>query len=82
MFSESRCANVFGCHDHEPLTEKELASVLGAAQRGCPYGDLEWVESTVARLGLQSTLRPRGRPRVRNRPRDNKNESCTPFLGR
>jgi putative transposase len=60
---------------NQPLTEKELASVRDAAKRGCPYGDLEWVESTVARLGLQSTLRPRGRPRVRNLPSGNNNES-------
>jgi putative transposase len=31
--------------------------------RGRPYGAPEWVERTAKRIGLESTLRPRGRPR-------------------
>jgi putative transposase len=31
--------------------------------RGQPLGDLEWQARTAARLGLESTFRPRGRPR-------------------
>ena len=58
-----------------PLTEKELAAVRDCAKRGCPFGDLEWVESTVKRFGLQSTMRPRGRPRVRNPSPTDINES-------
>ena len=60
---------------NQPLTEKELAAVRDSAKRGCPFGDHEWVESTVKRFGLQSTLRPRGRPRVRNPPSIIENES-------
>jgi putative transposase len=52
-----------------PLTEKELAAVRDSVKRGCPFGDFEGVEPTVKELGLQSILRQRGRPRVRNPPR-------------
>ena len=34
-----------------------------SAQRGRPLGDEEWVESIARRLNLESTMRPRGRPR-------------------
>ena len=47
---------------NQPLTEKELTAVRESAKRGSPFGDHEWVESTVKRCGLHSTLRPRGRP--------------------
>ena len=50
---------------NEPLTEKELAAVRLSAQRGRPLGDERWVESTARRLQLESTIRPRGRQRVR-----------------
>ena len=49
---------------NEPLTERELAAVRRSAQRGRPLGKPAWVESTAQRLGLASTLRPRGRPQV------------------
>ena len=50
---------------NEPLTERELAAVRRSAQRGRPLGKPAWVESTAQRLGLASTLRPRGEPQVR-----------------
>ena len=50
---------------NEPLTERELAAVRRSAQRGRPRGEPSWVELTAQRLGLTSTLRPRGRPQVR-----------------
>ena len=50
---------------NEPLTDKELAAIRRCAQRGSPLGDSTWIESTVQRLGLESTLRPRGRPQIR-----------------
>jgi hypothetical protein len=31
--------------------------------RGRPFGDAEWQARTAARLGLEKTFRPRGRPR-------------------
>ena len=32
-------------------------------RRGCPYGSGKWVEETAKNLGLEMTLRGRGRPR-------------------
>jgi putative transposase len=31
--------------------------------RGRPFGDPNWVTDTAKRLGLESTIRPRGRPK-------------------
>ena len=50
---------------NEPLTATELAAIRTSAKRGSPFGEASWVESSVKRLGLESTLRPRGRPQVR-----------------
>jgi putative transposase len=52
---------------NEPMSEPELAAVRLSIQRGRPYGDEKWTAATAARLGLVSTLRPRGRPQVRKR---------------
>jgi len=35
--------------------------------RGRPFGTASWVTRTADRLGLQSTLRPRGRPRKKRK---------------
>jgi hypothetical protein len=35
-----------------------------SANRGCPFGSQEWQAETVKELGLESTMRPRGRPRM------------------
>jgi putative transposase len=48
-----------------PQTEAELAALRKSVQRGTPFGEQEWTEETAKRLGLQSTLRPRGRPRLK-----------------
>jgi len=55
---------------NEPLTECELAAVRLSAQRGRPLGDERWVESTARRLHLESTIRPRGRQRVREQEQE------------
>jgi putative transposase len=47
----------------EPQTEAELAAVRRSVNRGRPFGSDEWVEMVVRQLGLQATMRPRGRPR-------------------
>ena len=46
-----------------PQTPAELAALRQSVQRGRPWGNAEWVETTAARLGLNASLRPRGRPR-------------------
>ncbi len=48
---------------HEPETDAELQSLRRSCQRGTPYGSAPWVESTVKKLGLESTIRPPGRPK-------------------
>jgi putative transposase len=50
---------------NEPLTEHELAAVRSSEQRGRPLGDEGWVEAIARRLNLESTMRPRGRQRIR-----------------
>jgi putative transposase len=48
---------------NKPITEKEAEAIQRSIQRGTPYGDKEWVTQAAVRLGLESTLRKRGRPR-------------------
>jgi putative transposase len=48
---------------HQPQTEAELASLRNCAQRGRPFGDEAWTAATIHDLGLEWTVRPRGRPR-------------------
>jgi putative transposase len=50
---------------NEPLTQGELESLRKSANRGRPFGSDEWITKEVKRLGLESTIRPRGRPQVR-----------------
>ncbi|QDU90193.1 Transposase IS200 like protein [Pirellulimonas nuda] len=48
---------------NQPLDEQELAELQISLERGRPYGGPDWQRSTAGKLGLESTLRPRGRPR-------------------
>jgi putative transposase len=50
-------------HVNQPLTEGELTAIRQCLQRGAPFGDEEWTRKTIKRLGLESTVRPRGRPK-------------------
>jgi putative transposase len=47
---------------NEVQKEGELEWVRRSVKRGCPLGDEEWQRKTAGQLGLESTLRPRGRP--------------------
>jgi putative transposase len=49
---------------NQPHSEAELEAIRRSVQRGQPYGGDAWVRATAARLGLESTLRPRGRPKM------------------
>jgi putative transposase len=55
-----------------PQTEAELTALRRCVQRGQPLGDAGWVAATVQRLGLEETMRPRGRPRKATSPPPNK----------
>jgi putative transposase len=50
-------------HVQEPQTEAELAALRSSIHRGKPFGTAHWTKLAAKRLGLESTLRPRGRPR-------------------
>jgi len=47
-----------------PQNNVELESLRENANRGRPFGDTAWVVQVARHLGLESTLRPRGRPRI------------------
>ena len=48
---------------NQPQTEAEVAALRCCVNRGRPFGDPNWVTDTAKRLGLESTIRPRGRPK-------------------
>ncbi|UCD74744.1 MAG: transposase [Phycisphaerales bacterium] len=48
---------------NRPQTAAELEALRRSIERGTPFGSQSWQSRTAARLGLQSSLRPRGRPR-------------------
>src|SRR5262249_208793 len=45
-------------------TESELQAVRKSIERGVPFGDADWQVAAADQLGLESSLRSRGRPRV------------------
>jgi putative transposase len=53
-------------HVNEPQTEAEVERLRECSRRGRPFGDSLWMTAAARRLGLESTLRPRGRPRKRD----------------
>ena len=50
-------------HVNAAQHEREVEAIRKSIQRGNPYGDEAWSERAVRKLGLETTLRPRGRPR-------------------
>ena len=48
-----------------PAKPEEDATLILCIRRGQPFGVPDWRVETAARLGLTSTMRPRGRPRKR-----------------
>ncbi len=48
---------------NDPQTGEELEAVRQCVQRGRPFGRESWVQRMTRRLNLESTLRPRGRPK-------------------
>lgn len=49
---------------NQPQTDAELVAVRKSIVRGTPFGDDKWTSNTAVRLSLESTTRPRGRPRL------------------
>ncbi len=48
---------------NRPFRPAEEEAVRRSLQRGQPFGSESWQAAVAARLGLESTFRPRGRPR-------------------
>ena len=45
-----------------PQTPAEIEAIQRSVARGAPLGSEAWVAETASSLGLESSLRPRGRP--------------------
>lgn len=50
-------------------TSQALESLRCSVRRGCPFGSAPWQTRTAKRLSLESTLRPRGRPKKKGEGR-------------
>jgi len=46
-----------------PLSASDLERLRRSVDRGTPFGTENWSQETAVRLGLEASLRPRGRPR-------------------
>ena len=51
-------------HVNEPLSAGDLQRLRHSVARGRPFGDDPWTHRTAERLGLESCLRPPGRPKA------------------
>jgi len=49
---------------NQALSGKELEALRHSVKRSLPFGDKDWTAKTAHRLGLESTTRPRGRPKT------------------
>jgi hypothetical protein len=47
--------------------DQTLAAIRRSSATGLPYGDDRWVDRLARKLGLDLTIRPRGRPRKKER---------------
>ena len=48
---------------NQPQSDEELAALRRSVNRGTPLGSEDWSRRIADQLGLEYTLRPRGRPR-------------------
>jgi putative transposase len=48
---------------NRPMTEAEVTAMRNSIARGTPYGSETWAAETASQLGLEASLRPRGRPK-------------------
>jgi len=48
---------------NRPQSASELEALRVSVQRGRPFGEEAWVKRMAKRFGMESTLRPRGRPK-------------------
>lgn len=57
------CPTGWTAYVNEAGPPAELENLRRCAQRGTPYGDEGWIDKAARQLGLQCTLRDRGRPK-------------------
>ena len=50
---------------NKPQTEVEVEEIRYSIRKGNPYGSDRWISQAAARLQLRHTLRPRGRPKLK-----------------
>ncbi len=48
----------------QPHTHEEIEALRRCSAKNAPFGSIEWTQTTAQELGLQSSLRPRGRPKL------------------
>ena len=48
---------------HQTASDEELVALRRSTWNGLPFGASAWVDQLADRLGLDLTIRPRGRPR-------------------
>jgi len=48
---------------NQELNETEMAELRKCIARNRPFGEIDWMIKTATSLGLDSTLKTRGRPR-------------------
>jgi len=46
---------------NQPLHDQDSSGIARSIERGVPFGTQDWMEGTVKRCRLESTIRPRGR---------------------
>jgi len=51
---------------NKPQSDAELSAIRKCIVRGTPFGNEKWTSNTAVKLSLESTTRPRGRPRLVN----------------
>ena len=49
---------------NQPQSDAEVSAMRRSVNRGAPLGDSDWTQRIVKRLGLEVTIRPRGRPKL------------------
>ena len=63
---------------NQPQTPAEEQALRQSLARSAPFGDPAWQQRTARDLHLESTLRPRGRPRIKPQPPQPRNTSRHP----
>ena len=48
---------------NQPAPPDQLEGLKNSIKRGAPFGELNWKMKTASKMNLESTLRPRGRPK-------------------